>query len=98
MNLSPTTIALLQDCLERRIEDFYDDPDECLNIKFDKQEDVWIVSQEVAKMRIAAREIGLDFDKVISDPFVVHGVERLKQLIQQAQNEPKHNLHTTRRA
>lgn len=82
MNLSPNTLRLCREMLERRIDDFYEDPDEYLGVNFDNPEDVNACGLEVARLRIAAHELGVDFDKILDE--LAPSVKRLEDLLKQA--------------
>ena len=85
MNLSQSTIDLCHELLRVQIGRYYDDPAQYLGICFDKPGDVDLVGKDTAPLRIAADELGLDFDKLITDnEFIARGVERLKELIRRA--------------
>ncbi len=82
--LSESTVALLHEVLEREIEDFYQDPEETLEIEFNKPEDVEVCAKYVADLCIAATEIGLDFAEILKDQFVANSVKRLSELMDRA--------------
>ena len=82
MNLSASTLELCREMLRRQIENFYDDPDEYLGVNFDNPEDVNICGMETGRLRVAAYELGVDFDQILDE--LAPSVKRLESLVKQA--------------
>ena len=71
VKMRPTTLEFCRDALTRQIEATYDEPTIC-----DQG-----VAHEIAFLRLCASDLGVDFDRIVSESVPVAARQRLKKAL-----------------